>query len=213
MKHSELNVHTLEVTYDKKYKKVCKDIVLDTELSKNDLAIYLAILRCTNFDNTYTKITGAMITSITGIAQPNQRKSLSKLEEKGYIFWQGVNSSIEYVLGDISKRYIRLPLNYFSGLKHDINNYVRKLRYLALSSGNDGLPKLATCNRHTNISREEYRILKTYESKTDVDIYELLKITGSNKVKKQSKPIASNIDKNVVKNDISIDEQLDELLR
>lgn len=212
MKHSELNIHTLEVTYNRKYKKVCKDIVLDTELSKNDLAIYLAILRCTNFDNTYTKITGAMITSITGIAQPNQRKSLSKLEDKGYIFWQGVDSGIEYVLGDISKRYIRLPLEYFGGLRNDINNYVRKLRYLSLSSGNDGLPKLSTCNRQTKISREEYRILKTYENSRDVKLYESLQMTTSNKVKKQSRVIASDIDKNVVKNDISIEEQLDQLL-
>ena len=207
----ELYEHIMYVTDKEKYKKLDRQIILDAELSKNDLAIYLAILKSVNYDETFTKVTHKNITNITGIAQPNQGKSLNKLQDKGYIYSQLGDNCIEYVLGSASKKYIRLPLSYFSGLKHDVKSYTRKLRYISLSNGNNVLPTKAICNKYTDVSREEYKILKSYESSSDVDIYESLQMTTSNEVKKQSKVIA------LKQNDprlegLTVDQQLDALL-
>ena len=200
---NEYYEHVQYVTHRTKYKKVDTDIILDTELSKNDLAIYLAILRYVDFNGQHTKITGKDITGITGIQQARQGKSLDKLILKGYIFSQvGVNC-IEYIVGDLGDKYTRLRLDYFDSLKTNVKDFVRKLRYISLSNGNDRLPPRAVCNQRTNITKEEYRILKTYESNSDIDLYDSLQIKGSKEVKKKVSVIALNG---------SLDEQLDALL-
>ena len=199
----ELYDHINNVTFGSKYKKVDTDIILDTELTKNDLAIYLAILRYVDYNGEHTKITGKIITSITGVAQCAQGKSIEKLTTKGYIYSQIGDNCVEYIVGDIGDKYMRLRLDHFSGLRDNVKDFVRKLRYLSLSQGNDRLPSKAICNKRTYISREEYKILKTYNDKSDVELYESLCIKGSKEVKKKVSVIALNG---------SLDEQLDALL-
>lgn len=211
--NNELYNHINSVTFGSKYKKVDTDIILDTDLTKNDLAVYLAILRCVSYDGLHTKITNKYITHYTGIAQCRQGKSIDKLLEKGYIFQQQGENCYEYIIADISDKYMRLRLDYFTNLKGNIKDYTRKLRYLSLSNGNDRLPKLSACNKRTYISREEYKILKTYESKTDVDIYESLYNNDSNDGLMSNDVITLSNMRNDVRDDISLDEQLDQLLK
>lgn len=210
--NNELYDHINSVTFGSKYKKVDTDIILDTELSKNDLAVYLAILRCVSFDGLHTKITNKYIKHYTGISQPNQVRSIDKLIDRGYIFRIESENCYKYVIAELGDRFIKLRLDYFTNIREDVKGFVRKLRYLALSNGNNTLPKLSTCKQRTYLSRDEYRFLKTYESKLDVEIYESLYNNDSNKVSKQNDAIIPSKMRNDLRNDISIDEQLEQLL-
>lgn len=173
---NEFFEHIQNVSHRVKYKKVDINIILDTSLTKNDLAIYLAILKNVNFDDTFTKITNKDITKITGIAQCKQGISIDKLITKGYIYSRLGDNCIEYIVMGIEDKFIKLPLEYFDGLKSNVKSFVRTLRYLSLSKGNDKLPSFKICNTHTKISREEYRELKKIGVITnDVVLYESLK--------------------------------------
>lgn len=213
MEHNnELYEHIIDVTNERKYKKIDIDVILDTELTKNDLAVYLAILRCVDYSGLHTKITNKYITHYTGIKQQDQSRSIDKLLSKGYIYSQVGENCYEYIIADLGPKYMRLRLDYFTNLKGNIKDYTRKLRYLSLSNGNNRLPKLSICNKRTYLSREEYKVLKSYESQTDVEVYESLYINDSKEVSKRSDAIMRTDLFEELRSDLSIDEQLDNLL-
>ena len=203
--------HINEITTTNNYKKVDIDIILDTELTKNDLAVYLAILRAVNFNGNHTVITNKTITKYTGIKQDKQSRHIEKLMNKGYVYRMPSNGGYKYIVGEISNRFIKVTLDGFNNLESNVIDYTRKLRYLALSDGNDQLPSKATVDKRFPTTRQEYRIMKSYSSDSDVDIYGSLVLTASNEVKNKSSVIA--LERNDPRLEgMSIDEQLDSLL-
>jgi len=209
--NNEYHNHIQEVTGNKvKYKKIDIDVLLDPQLTKVEINIYLAILKLVNYNGEFTRITNKEITRVSGIGQNKQYKYINKLIELGYIYSEIMDGAYGYIIGEQSDKYIRLPLNYFN-MKADKKEFVKKLKYLSLSNGNNTLPTYNTCYKKSYLTREEYNLLKKYNDTYDVDIYESLKMTTSNEVKKESKVIASKVS-NTSLEGMNIDAQLDALL-
>ena len=171
----ELYKHIVEVTKGAKSKKVNVEVLLDTELTKGDVAIYLAIVRMSKANAEYTKVTGRDIYKITGIQQPKQSVNIKNLLEKNYISRKkSDNNGLEYKIMGVGT--LKLRLDYFNGLHKNVISYVRRLRYIALTQGQDALPTYWHLNNRDNIklSREEYRQLRRYDRVSDVEVYDSL---------------------------------------
>ena len=206
----ELYEHITEVTQGVHYKKINKEVILDGELSWNDLGIYLALQFACSFEKKeqelWTSISNKKITQISGIEQKRQHLSLSKLEKKGYIERRLGRYGYEYKTIIISKNYLRLPLCHLEGLKKDVRSYVRKLRYITLSNGNNILPSLKTCQSNMKITKPEFYILKKIgeEFGEDVEIYDSLKSNAKEGSSKHREIIKLRAQQNKTLEDITI---------
>ena len=105
--------------------------------------------------------------------QPNQGKSLDKLEAKGYILrLASENNCYSYAIPEkeYDEKFLVLPLSSMTKLRYDAKTYVSKLKCLVLANGNSTLPSYKMCKKF--ISRYEYNQLKqierAYESATDI---------------------------------------------
>ena len=64
------------------YKKIDFEVILDPDLSINDLSIYMAIVKFSSYKDFYQKIPHQAITRTTGIRQDDQSRSIKKIKEK-----------------------------------------------------------------------------------------------------------------------------------
>jgi len=182
------------------YKNLEHKIVLDPRVSKNELAIYLSILKESSFNGAFKAISHKVITNTTGILQPNQGKLIDKLESLGYIELR-FNESREYKIVSSGEPHLPMKLEHFNGIKGDIKNYVNKLRVVILSNGNDKIPSYKKClDSLGKWSRRQHgEIVSSFDGMLDVEIYESLKL-GNVKFKSESKT------------EKTLEEQLDEIM-
>lgn len=165
------------------YKKIDLDIILDSELTINDLSIYLAIVKSSSFKNYFKEISHKNISNICGVIQSDQIRSTQKLKEKGYIkvICSDGNSN-SYKIDVNPSKYIPLRLEQFDGLLQK-KIYIRRLRGLALSYGNNIIPNFKTALNKFNgkLTRVEFKkIKKTYyydnDRNLEIDIDNYLKL-------------------------------------
>jgi hypothetical protein len=154
-------------------KPIPHGVILDGDLTTNDLAIYIALQHATNFDGTLSKITSNRIENISGVIQPNQGRSLDKLETKGYILrMDSGDNGYAYAIPEkeYDEKFVVVPLTSMTKLRYDAKTYVSKLKCLVLANGNSTLPSYKMCKEF--VSRYEFNQLKqierAYESATDI---------------------------------------------
>ncbi|MCK0109545.1 hypothetical protein MWU58_09585 [Flavobacteriaceae bacterium S0825] len=153
------------------YKKIDIEIFLDCDLTINDLAIYLAIVRYSSFEDFYQNIPNQLITGLTGITQTNQSRSVKKLADKGYIEYIHSDYSNRYKVEVNPKKYLKVKLEQFNGLKYK-TEYVRRLKGLILSNCGNCITTYKTSNKRCNnkLTRAEYKkIKKIYNDNENTD--------------------------------------------
>jgi hypothetical protein len=136
------------------------------------LAIYIAIQHAANFDGTLKDLRSNRIESISGVIQPNQGRSLDKLEDKGYILRIASDNCFAYAIPerDYDDKFLTISLASMTTLRDGAKEYTSKLKCLVLANGNTTLPSYKMCKEF--VSRYEYNQLKkierTYESATEM---------------------------------------------
>tara|TARA_R110002050_G_C8865007_1_gene507708 strand:- start:112 stop:744 length:633 start_codon:yes stop_codon:yes gene_type:complete len=180
------------------YKRLDYQIVFDNRLTKTDLAIYLAILKESSFKDMFKHISHKVITEITGVAQPNQARAIDKLEELGYIEIQ-TGQGKEYKVNIPASNFLALSLESFDGLYKNVKNYIRNLKSLMLSNGNNKVPSIETCRK--KLGKLNFREYKEYQAITNIlDDIEIYKELNGIKIQKQ-----------IIARRITLDEMLDDL--
>ena len=169
---TELFTRAKEMLTEELNKPIPHKVILDGDLTTNDLSIYIAIQHGTNFDGTLKDLRSDRIESISGVIQPNQGRSLDRLEAKGYILRVTSDNCYAYAIPEkgYDEKFLVVSLNSMTTLRDDMKGYASKLKCLVLANGNSTLPAYKICKDY--ISRYEYRQLKqierTYESATDM---------------------------------------------
>ena len=176
-------------------------VLFDNELTKNDIAIYIAIKYSTNFDETKTLVNHKKITKLTGILQPNQSQYIDRLESKRYIIRESSADGFEYSVVGFGDGYKFTTLSFTSveNMTNDTKLFVNKLTYLALSSGNNRMPTYATCqDKLGKLSRRRYKSIKDSAMgiEEDVDIYDSLSHTASKELSIEDSGNTLNVDNN-----------------
>ena len=128
-----------------KYYKLDHKIILDNRLTRNDICIYVAILRVANFNNNFTQISGDMIKTLTGIHKSKQGVSVDRLESLGYIEVELQFSKAYKICDPNPKRFEMLKMKQVELMKQDKTQFVRSLKYLVLANGNNILPSIKVC--------------------------------------------------------------------
>jgi uncharacterized phage protein (TIGR02220 family) len=181
---SRLQIHFKETIYDNKdsdgkdikFRKLFHNVILDSTSTTNDIAIYLGILKENYYLNKNRWYSQKRLGETTRIAQPNITKHVKELEIKGYIgFKTGWKSS--YSVKSQNNKFYPLTCEHFEGLGINKKIYIDTLRLIILSSGNDKLPPMKTCQkRFTKMEKRYYKILKELrQGRSDVELYESLK--------------------------------------
>lgn len=188
---TELFTRAKEMLDGELNKPIPHGVILDGELTTNDLAIYIAIQHAANFDGTLKKLRSNRIEDISGVLQPNQGKSLDKLEAKGYILRVSSDNCYAYSIPerDYDEKFLVISLASMTTMRNDVKEYVSKLKCLVLANGNTTLPSYKKCKEY--VSRYEYRQLKNIERayESAIDMYESIHIRRS---KRLSIPIEYN---------------------
>ena len=210
---TELFTRAKEMLDGVQNKPIPHKVILDGDLTTNDLSIYIAIQHGTNFDGTLKDLRSNRIESISGVIQPNQGRSLDKLETKGYIIRMASDNCYAYSIPerDYDEKFLVVSLDSMTALRDDMKDYTSKLKCLVLANGNTTLPSYKMCKGY--VSRYEYNQLKKVERRYEsaLDIYESIHIRRS---KRLSVPVAHNTSK--TKEDalesLRIDKEIDALL-
>ena len=163
-----------------KYKKIDKEVILDFSLSKRDLSIYLAIVHESSFSRDWREISHHSIMNLTGVSQPNQSVAIKRLLEKNYLEVREGNKYNQYKIKRNPKKYFRLGLEQFEGLKN-YKLFTRRLRTLVLSNGNENIPSLKRCKEICNkITYKERRAIEllyhNYDFKQEIDKWHFLQL-------------------------------------
>jgi hypothetical protein len=174
MSYNEYHIHVSEAMMGQKYYKLDHKIILDKRLTRNDICIYIAIVRLANFEDDYTEITGATLKSVTGILESAQGISVDKLESLGYIEVELRFSKAYKITNSKPKRFEMLSAKQIKLMKEDKIQFIRSLKYLILANGNNMLPSIRACKLKTDISKTEYYKLRNMEQYADTDIYDNL---------------------------------------
>jgi hypothetical protein len=145
------------------YKKIDNKIVLDLELTKNDLAIYLAIVKHSSFKKGFMqRIHHVAIQNITGITQSNQVRSIKKLEDKKYITTSKVlGCTTGYSINMNPSKYLIVKMEQLNS-SSSVIKHIRTLRGIVLSSGNNRIPSFKASEKKCNgkLSLKEWREIK-----------------------------------------------------
>jgi uncharacterized phage protein (TIGR02220 family) len=182
--YSELHIHFKETIYEQKdgdgkdikFRKMFHNIILDSKLTTNDIAIYLSIIKENYYLNNSRWYSQERLSKTTRIAQPNITKHVKELESKGYIgFKRGFKSS--YSVKTQPSKFLPLTCKHLEGLSVNKKLYVDTLRLIILSSGNNTLPPLKVCKkRFTKMEKRYYKKLKDLrQGRSDVQLFESLK--------------------------------------
>jgi uncharacterized phage protein (TIGR02220 family) len=177
--YSELYIHinrTIISNKDVKWRKGFFNAIFDNELTRNDLVVYLSILKENYFLDRMRSIRQNKLVETTRIKQSNIGSHTSKLEEKGYIgMKEGFNFS--YSVKDKKVKFLPLTREHFKGLSINKKLYINTLRLIILSSGNDTLPPLENCKkRFPKMEKRYYKVLKDLrQGRSDIQLYESLK--------------------------------------
>tara|TARA_R110000737_G_scaffold243751_1_gene254796 strand:+ start:1780 stop:2421 length:642 start_codon:yes stop_codon:yes gene_type:complete len=178
---TELFTRAKEMLTEELNKPIPHRVILDGDLTTNDLAIYLAIQHGTNFDGTLSDLRSKRIENISGVLQPNQGKSIDVLEAKGYILRASSDNCYAYAIPEreYDEKFLVLPLSSMTKLRCDVKNYVSKLKCLVLANGNSTLPAYKSCK--DCVSRYEYRQLKQIELafESAIEMYESMHLRRS----------------------------------
>lgn len=145
------------------HKKVYKNVLLDPTLTFTDLSVYMAILYYSSITKGYyQKISSENIKDIIGINKDVQSPSIKKLEEKGVIGVRRNRFESKFCIIEMDSQYLPLFTSQFKGLKTDNKLYLRRLKGIFLSSGNESIPTYNTCkkNMHGKLTRPEYNRMK-----------------------------------------------------
>jgi uncharacterized phage protein (TIGR02220 family) len=177
--YSELFIHidrTILSNKGIKWRKGFFNAIFDNELTRNDLVVYLSILKENYFLDQMWSIRQNKLVETTRIKQSNIGSHTSKLEEKGYIdIKEGFNFS--YSVKEQNGKFLLLTQEHFKGLSINKKLYIDTLRLIILSSGNDTLPPLENCKkRFPKMEKRYYKVLKDLrQGRSDVQLYESLK--------------------------------------
>ena len=176
--YSELNIHLQETIFSNKkikFRKLFHNVILNSKLTTNDIAMYLAILKENYYINRSRWYSQKRLAITTNIKQPNITKHVEKLEREGYVdFKLGFKSS--YIVKSQKEQFLPLTCKHLEGLNINKKLFVDTLRLLILSSGNDALPPLKACKRRfSKMERRYYKRLKDLrQGRSDVQIYDSL---------------------------------------
>jgi uncharacterized phage protein (TIGR02220 family) len=198
--YSELFIHidrTIISNKGVKWRKGFFNAIFDNELTRNDLVVYLSILKENYFLDQMWSIRQNKLVETTRIKQSNIGLHTSKLVEKGYIdMKEGFNFS--YSVKEQNGKFLSLTKEHFKGLSINKKLYIDTLRLIVLSSGNDTLPPMKNCKkRFPKIDKRYYKVLKDLrQGRSDVQLYESLKDL------KVVKPIATSSLSESVKMDL-----------
>lgn len=179
--NTELFTRTRELLNEEQNKPIPYSIILDSELTRNDLAIYLAVQHATNFNGTLKDLKSDRIEFISGVLQPNQGKSLDKLEAKGYILRMASDNCYAYAIPekDYDEKFLVISLSSMTTMRRNVKEYISKLKCLVLANSNSTIPAYKKCKQY--VSRYEYKQLKqielTYESA--IDMYDSIHLSPS----------------------------------
>lgn len=162
------------------WRKIYRNVVFDSDLKKNELLTYLAILKeCYKVGASESSkgklIWQSTIAKLANISKSNIGNPIKGLEDKGYITRQG--SSYKITKKGCSKQdYLPIPISHFDGIQVDKTKYINSLKALLLSFGNDTLPTMRDCkNKMPKIERQQYKTIKSIrQGRSDVQIYESL---------------------------------------
>ena len=200
--YSELHIHFNETIYkqkdieekDVKFRKLFHNVILDSTLTTNDIAMYLSILKENYYLNKNRWYSQKRLSKTTKIAQPNISNHVKQLESKGYIgYKRGFKSS--YSVKSQGSKFYPLTSEHLEGLSVNKKLFIDMLRLLILSSGNDKLPPIKTCKkRFTKLSYRYYNEIKELrQGRTDIELYESLKdlslLQTNNKATSSSKDV------------------------
>ena len=181
---TELFTRAKEMLTEQLNKPIPHRVILDGDLTTNDLSIYLAVQHAANFDGTLKDLRSDRIEDISGVIQPNQGRSLDKLEAKGYILRTTSDNCYAYAIPEkeYDEKFLVISLASMTTMRKDVKEYVSKLKCLVLANGNSTLPSYRVCRDY--ISRYEYRQLKqierAYESATEM--YDSIHLRASNRL-------------------------------
>ena len=84
--YSELNIHLQETIFSNKkikFRKLFHNVILNSKLTTNDIAMYLAILKENYYINRSRWYSQKRLAITTNIKQPNITKHVEKLEREG----------------------------------------------------------------------------------------------------------------------------------
>jgi uncharacterized phage protein (TIGR02220 family) len=177
--YSELFIHidrTIISNKGVKWRKGFFNAIFDNELTRNDLVVYLSILKENYFLDQMWSIRQNKLVETTRIKQSNIGSHTSKLVEKGYIdMKEGFN--FFYSVKEQNGKFLSLTKEHFKGLSINKKLYIDTLRLIVLSSGNDTLPPMENCKkRFPKMEKRYYKVLKDLrQGRSDVQLYESLK--------------------------------------
>jgi len=162
------------------YKKVDYKVVLDGRLTTNDVAVYLSILKAISYTEGYkTKISSQYIKDSCGIVRQSQTKSLQRLNDAGYLEVTAGRYENAFTLKNLNpKHFLPIKLSQFDGLKNNKKEYVRRLRGIILSNGNNKIPSYKVCLKNIGkLTIKEYRKIKSaYQIDNNSQLHEELDV-------------------------------------
>tara|TARA_R110000796_G_scaffold177095_1_gene293993 strand:- start:288 stop:944 length:657 start_codon:yes stop_codon:yes gene_type:complete len=176
--NTELFTRTTEILNEEQNKPIPHNVILDSDLTRNDLAIYLAIQYSTNFSGTLRDVKSDKIETISGVLQPNQGKSLDILETKGYIIRMASDNCYAYAIPEkeYDEKFLILSLSSMATMRNDVKEYVSKLKCLVLANSNSTIPSYKMCKEY--VSRYEYIQLKKIEQayESAIEMYDSIHV-------------------------------------
>jgi hypothetical protein len=144
------------------FKKIDYSVILNSLLTVNDKAVYLAILYCISYTKNYkTKISSSLIESISGIIQQSQTRSIKKLTDAGIIEVFGSRYENKFLIIKEPRNFLPIKLEQFDNLKYNRKEYIRRLTGIILSSGNNQIPEYKTClKKMKKLTNREFKKIK-----------------------------------------------------